>query len=101
MLSTRGTTTNPRTARRLSNSAIFGIALISVVLAALLRLAVCGEPAGAAPGEKAAPASIEDRATLVIARNCLDCHNPSDRKGGLDLTRRERALSGGESGPGL
>src|SRR5262249_24688110 len=27
------------------------------------------------------------------------CHNASERKGGLDLTRRETALKGGRSGP--
>ena len=27
----------------------------------------------------------------MLARNCLECHNGSDKKGGLDLTRRERA----------
>jgi len=34
----------------------------------------------------------------LLARRCLDCHNRSDRKGGLDLTRREAALQGGDSG---
>ncbi len=42
--------------------------------------------------------TAEDRVAVVLARNCLECHNASDRKGGLDLTRRERALAGGESG---
>ena len=35
---------------------------------------------------------------ILLARNCLECHNASDRKGGLDLTRREQALLGGDSG---
>jgi hypothetical protein len=42
--------------------------------------------------------SLEDRAALLLARNCLECHNASDHKGGLDLTRRDAALVGGESG---
>jgi hypothetical protein len=49
----------------------------------------------------ARPASPEEAVALLIARNCLECHNPSDHKGGLDLTRRERALAGGDSGPAL
>src|SRR5262245_5657615 len=46
-------------------------------------------------------ASIEKQAAAVLARHCLECHNGSDKKGQLDLTRRERALAGGESGPAL
>ncbi len=46
-------------------------------------------------------AGLRARATdvaVLLARNCLECHNTSDRKGGLDLTRREQALLGGDSG---
>src|SRR5262245_9336579 len=41
------------------------------------------------------------RVSVLLARNCLECHNPSDHKGGLDLTRRDQALKGGDSGPVL
>ena len=41
---------------------------------------------------------VADDVAIVLARNCLECHNASDRKGGLDLTRREKALAGGDSG---
>lgn len=34
----------------------------------------------------------------LLAARCLGCHNPSERKGGLDLTSRTGALQGGESG---
>ena len=40
----------------------------------------------------------ETDVAVVLARNCLECHNATDRKGGLDLTRREQALNGGDSG---
>jgi hypothetical protein len=42
--------------------------------------------------------SRETDVAVVLARNCLECHNGSDHKGGLDLTRREKALAGGDSG---
>lgn len=45
--------------------------------------------------------SDDAQAAAVLARNCLECHNGSDKKGGLDLTRREPALAGGENGAGL
>lgn len=37
----------------------------------------------------------------LLARRCLSCHAGDDAKAGLDLTRRESALRGGESGPAL
>ncbi len=50
-------------------------------------------------GRATAPvASREAGVAVLLARNCLECHNSSDRKGGLDLSRRERALRGGDSG---
>ena len=45
--------------------------------------------------------SPEARVALLLARHCLECHNASDRKGGLDLTRRASALEGGDSGEAL
>ena len=42
--------------------------------------------------------SRESSVAVLLAQNCLECHNASDHKGGLDLTRRERALAGGDSG---
>lgn len=49
-------------------------------------------------GHAAQDVSPEARVAVLLARNCLECHNPSDHKGGLDLTRRDQALSGGKSG---
>ena len=30
---------------------------------------------------------FDERIAPLLARHCLDCHNPTDKKGGLDLTR--------------
>lgn len=49
-------------------------------------------PAGIRADELAASA------TALLARNCLECHNASDRKGGLNLAKRDDALRGGDSG---
>ena len=54
-----------------------------------------------APPARATPPSLEDKVAQLLARNCLECHNPSDHKGGLDLTRREKAIAGGDNGPAL
>src|SRR5580700_11075251 len=34
----------------------------------------------------------------ILAKNCLSCHGPEKRKGGLRLDRRSTALKGGDSG---
>ena len=52
------------------------------------------------PQSFAAP-SLDAEVALLLARNCLECHNASDRKGGLDLTQRAKALAGGDSGEAL
>ena len=37
----------------------------------------------------------------VVVKHCLGCHNPTEARGGLDLTRHEGLLQGGKSGPAL
>jgi hypothetical protein len=44
---------------------------------------------------------FDERIAPLLARHCLGCHNPSDKKGGLDLTRRESMISGGDSGTAM
>jgi hypothetical protein len=35
----------------------------------------------------------------ILARRCLECHNSSERSGGLDLSRLAAVTAGGDSGP--
>jgi hypothetical protein len=37
----------------------------------------------------------------LLVRHCLECHNGSDRKGGLDLTTAAGAMQGGDSGAAI
>ena len=37
----------------------------------------------------------------LLARHCLECHNSATREGGLDLSRKEAALRGGDSGAAI
>ncbi len=52
-------------------------------------------------GAAESAASPESDVAVLLARHCLECHNSSDKKGGLDLARRDQALSGGDSGAAL
>ena len=52
-----------------------------------------------------APAFADDQIDLfetkvvgILEANCLKCHGGPKPKGGLDLTRRDGILTGGESG---
>ena len=36
--------------------------------------------------------------TAILSRHCLECHDASTHKGGLDLSQRELALRGGDGG---
>jgi hypothetical protein len=37
----------------------------------------------------------------ILAKRCAGCHNGTEHQGGLDLTRRETMLAGGESGAAI
>jgi hypothetical protein len=80
------------------------VSCILVVAAAVF----CGRPwnscaAGEPPkqGEAAAARAFDERIAPLLARRCLQCHNGSEKKGGLDLTRAETAMTGGDSGAAI
>jgi mono/diheme cytochrome c family protein len=54
-------------------------------------------PYGAA---QTGPASRRE-AGAILADQCVSCHGPEKKKGGLDLSRRASALAGGENGPAI
>ena len=62
---------------------------IDIVRAPGPALTVATTPAGQ---------KFDQQVAGLLARRCLDCHNPTDMKGGLDLTRAETAAAGGDSG---
>jgi hypothetical protein len=65
-----------------------------MIVGALLTIAL-------SPTVRGADCSFDDDIAPLLARHCLGCHNPSDKKGGLDLTRAEGLAAGGDSGPAL
>ena len=44
-------------------------------------------------------AYYEEVVQPILNSNCQSCHNPRNKKGGLDLSTKEALLLGGESGP--
>ncbi len=47
------------------------------------------------------PRGFDGSIAPILARRCLDCHSGADAKGKLDLSRRDRAMFGGESGDAI
>ncbi len=72
---------------------------LSIVLTTIASLATA-LPAMASAADWDA-ARFDRQIAPLLARHCLECHNPSDKKGELDLTGHTAALAGGESGQSL
>jgi mono/diheme cytochrome c family protein len=71
----------------------------AVVMACWLLAGLAAGPAPAARAED--PAPPDATATNLLVEKCLACHASDARKGGLDLTRRDTAERGGDSGPAV
>lgn len=41
---------------------------------------------------------FDARISPLLAKHCVECHNPTAKKGGLDLSRKDAAVVGGKSG---
>ena len=46
-------------------------------------------------------AYYEEVVQPILNSNCQSCHNPRNKKGGLDLSTKEALLKGGENGPAI
>src|SRR5438094_956480 len=66
--------------------------------ARFLLLIVLSSVAGGAVARAEPPSEFDRTIAPLFARRCLGCHNPSDKKGGFDLTGSRPALAGGDSG---
>jgi mono/diheme cytochrome c family protein len=58
-------------------------------------------PSATAPGGTDDDPSRHKAAHEIVASKCLTCHNPDQKKGGLDLSQRSAAIAGGKNGPAL
>ncbi len=55
----------------------------------------------AARKKEAASLLFETRVAPILANHCLECHEPANRKGKLDLSRRAAAIAGGSEGKAI
>ena len=61
--------------------------------------AVLGLLFGAASSDASGPSLFSDHIAPLLRQHCASCHNATKKRGGLDLTTRERLLAGGDTGP--
>src|SRR5262245_5704406 len=73
-----------------------GMKALAVILAALFALVAM--PFRASAGDER---FFRERVAPLLAERCIRCHQGAKAKGGLNLTRYEGALKGGESGPAM
>jgi len=57
--------------------------------------------ASAATGAGSGQTAVAQQVEAILARQCIGCHGPEKKKGGLDLSRRTTALAGGKSGEAI
>src|SRR5438034_898732 len=50
---------------------------------------------------KADAAFFTSKVAPILMKNCLQCHNRDKARGGLDLSRRDTTLTGGDKGPAI
>ena len=56
----------------------------------------------AQPGPNSAvPDPVAREISAILVDQCVSCHGPTQKKGGLDLSRRATALKGGKSGTAI
>src|SRR5262249_35280311 len=67
---------------------------------ALLLSLPRGVPTQEAPsGSTQAKKIFSDRIAPLLKENCVECHNSSKARGGLDLSTQETLQAGGDKGP--
>ncbi|MGO9469208.1 MAG: PSD1 and planctomycete cytochrome C domain-containing protein [Isosphaeraceae bacterium] len=81
-------------------------AFLVFVAAGLLPLGATAQTPSAADARAAAAtgsaqAAVARQVEGILARQCISCHGPAKKKGGLDLSRRTTALAGGKSGEAI
>lgn len=90
------------TRRHISVMVRFGGAvtvLLFVLIGIGLRHGTAEEPGTA--GSSATARHFETNVAPLLARHCLECHDSETRDGGLDLSRKDAAFAGGDSGKAI
>ncbi|MBA2115143.1 DUF1592 domain-containing protein [Bremerella alba] len=78
------------------NGPLRGPQILAIVLLSWLGLPAHAEDASSKPQQQAH--QFETQVAPILSRHCLECHSASKTEGGLNLSRKQTALAGGDSG---
>src|SRR5512145_2563008 len=67
----------------------------------LTSLVLLGAPTFVTADRPIGPSSFDQVIAPLLANRCLNCHEGPQAKGKLDLSRKDKVLAGGRSGPAL
>ncbi len=73
----------------------------TIVCALVGSSAAAVEPQNAGNSVQPATRQFESAVAPILAKTCLGCHNGSEASGGLDMTRGQSLIKGGDSGPAI
>ena len=81
-----------------SSKAGFSTAQQLIAAAAAKVSVASARSANPKPGSAAAPVDFSSDIRPILERSCVNCHSGEKPKGSYDLTARDTALKGGQSG---
>ncbi len=76
-----------------------GLTMTGLVIMAVLMAGAASAQSDNSVSEE--PDLFEQQIAPILARHCLECHTATHREGGLDLSQKQSAMAGGESGPAI
>ena len=74
---------------------------VSIFVLAVTLFATSAKSQSDTPVPHGNESIFEQKIAAILARHCLECHTTTNREGGLDLSRKQSAMAGGESGPAI
>jgi mono/diheme cytochrome c family protein len=67
----------------------------------MVPLGASSQSAGDSTAAGNAAGNVAREVSAILVDQCVSCHGPAQKKGGLDLSRRASALKGGKSGTAI
>ena len=86
---------------KLGRAPVAEVAVVRLFLGLVIGAMV---PLGASAqtgADSAAKGKVASDVDAILVDQCVSCHGPEQKKGGLDLSRRATALQGGKSGTAI
>jgi mono/diheme cytochrome c family protein len=77
------------------------LAVVTTLLAVVIGVLYPFDADAQTDSDSTVAAKLGRDVSAILADQCVSCHGPAQKKGGLDLSRRATALRGGKSGTAI